>query len=129
MRPVNRPMIRFAAAAIFIALSVLNTTAIAQKSCEKSLYLTFDTGHMDIAPLVADVLKRQDVKVTFFAANERTRVGDGSLGQHWAPWWRARAAEGHEFSLRRVLLKVANLLMTPRNTVRKLSGPATVWQS
>ena len=98
MRPVNRPMIRFAAAAIFIALSVLNTTATAQKSCEKTLYLTFDTGHMDIAPLVADVLKRQDVKVTFFAANERTRVGDGSLGQHWAPWWRARAAEGHEFA-------------------------------
>ena len=53
---------------------------------------------MDIAPLVADVLKRQDVRVTFFAANERTRVGDGSLGQHWAPWWKARAAEGHEFA-------------------------------
>jgi peptidoglycan/xylan/chitin deacetylase (PgdA/CDA1 family) len=25
-------------------------------------------------------------------------VGDGSLGEHWAPWWRARAAEGHEFA-------------------------------
>ena len=98
MRPVNRPMIRFVAAAIFIATSALNTPAKAQKSCEKTLYLTFDTGHMDIAPLVADVLKRQDVKVTFFAANERTRVGDGSLGQHWAPWWKARAAEGHEFA-------------------------------
>ena len=98
MRPVNRPVIRFVYAAIFIAISALNTPATAQKACENPLYLTFDTGHMDIAPLVADVLKRQDVKVTFFAANERTRVGDGSLGQHWAPWWKARAAEGHEFA-------------------------------
>lgn len=98
MRPANRPVIRFIVAAIFIATSALNTPATAKNSCEKPLYLTFDTGHMDIAPLVADVLKRQDVKVTFFAANERTRVGDGSLGQHWAPWWKARAAEGHEFA-------------------------------
>lgn len=53
---------------------------------------------MEVAPLVADVLHRQQVRVTFFAANERTKVGDGSLGEHWAPWWRARAAEGHEFA-------------------------------
>jgi peptidoglycan/xylan/chitin deacetylase (PgdA/CDA1 family) len=38
------------------------------------------------------------VKVTFFAANERTQEGDGSLGDHWAPWWKARAAEGHAFA-------------------------------
>ena len=98
MRPVNRAAIRFVVASIFIANNALNTPATAQKICENPLYLTFDTGHMDIAPLVADVLKRQDVRVTFFAANERTRVGDGSLGQHWAPWWKARAAEGHEFA-------------------------------
>lgn len=66
--------------------------------CDKPLYLTFDTGHMATAPLIAEVLKRHEVKVTFFAANERTQVGDGSLGNHWASWWRARAAEGHEFA-------------------------------
>ena len=53
---------------------------------------------MGTAPLIADVLKRQNVKVTFFAANERTQTGDGSLGNGWAPWWKARAAEGHEFA-------------------------------
>jgi peptidoglycan/xylan/chitin deacetylase (PgdA/CDA1 family) len=53
---------------------------------------------MEIAPFVAEVLARQQVKVTFFAANERTKAGDGSLGDHWAPWWKARAAEGHEFA-------------------------------
>ena len=72
--------------------------AWADAPCGKPVYLTIDTGHMEVAPLIADVLNRQNVKVTFFAANERTKVGDGSLGDHWAPWWRARAAEGHEFA-------------------------------
>ena len=53
---------------------------------------------MGIAPLVADVLNRQQVKVTFFGAQERTQEGDGSLGDQWAPWWKARAAEGHAFA-------------------------------
>lgn len=65
--------------------------------CAKPLYLTFDTGHMGIAPLVAEVLKRQQVKVTFFLANEATQDGGSSLDEHWAPWWKARAAEGHLF--------------------------------
>ena len=66
--------------------------------CSKPLYLTFDTGHMDVAPLIADVLARHQVNVTFFAANEPTKTGDGSLGEHWAPWWRERAREGHAFA-------------------------------
>ena len=66
-------------------------------ACDKPVYLTLDTGHMGIAPLVADVLKRQDVRVTFFAAAERTQTDGDSLDDHWAPWWKARAAEGHEF--------------------------------
>ncbi|MGJ7507760.1 polysaccharide deacetylase family protein [Variovorax sp. GT1P44] len=72
--------------------------AIAQGTCSKPVYLTFDTGHMGVAPLVAEVLKRQDVRVTFFAAAERTQTDGDSLDNHWAPWWKARAAEGHEFA-------------------------------
>ena len=86
---------------LLIAACAVWTGASAQKpleSCDKPVYLTFDTGHMGIAPLVADVLARQHVRVTFFAANERTQQGDGSLGNTWAPWWKARAAEGHEFA-------------------------------
>lgn len=64
----------------------------------KPVYLTLDTGHMAVAPLIADVLNRQQVKVTFFAANEATKIGNGSLSNYWAPWWKARAAEGHEFA-------------------------------
>jgi peptidoglycan/xylan/chitin deacetylase (PgdA/CDA1 family) len=98
MPPVNKRSFLSKFASILIAASVGCSWAGANNGCEKALYLTFDTGHMDVAPLVADVLKRQNVQVTFFAANERTRVGDGSLGNHWAPWWKARAAEGHEFA-------------------------------
>ena len=53
---------------------------------------------MGVAELIADVLRRHHVRVTFFAANEPTQEGDGTLGKFWAPWWRARAAEGHEFA-------------------------------
>ncbi len=69
-----------------------------QAACDKPVYLTLDTGHMAVAPLMADVLKRHGVKVTFFAANERTQTGGSSLGDAWAGWWRERAAEGHEFA-------------------------------
>jgi len=85
-------------AIIFIAIYSVSTGAIGQKACERPLYLTLDTGHMEVAPLIAEVLKRQDVQVTFFGANERTKTGDDSLGRDWAPWWKARAAEGHAFA-------------------------------
>ena len=98
MRRVNR----LASAIVSIAALAGPAWATAQNSlkssCAKPLYLTFDTGHMEVAPLIAEVLNRQKVRVTFFAANEPTKVGDGSLGKDWAPWWKARAAEGHEFA-------------------------------
>lgn len=81
-----------------IAASALGTGARATndpQKCGQAIYLTLDTGHMGIAPFVAEVLQRQQVQATFFAAHERTQQGDGCLGEYWAPWWRARAQEGH----------------------------------
>ncbi|MDB5819780.1 MAG: peptidase [Rhizobacter sp.] len=71
--------------------------AAPEQSCARPVFLTFDTGHMEIAPLVADVLERQNVRVTFFLANEKTKTGGSSLDDQWAPWWKARAAEGNAF--------------------------------
>ncbi len=85
-------------AIVSIAVCVYSTGATAQSVCKSPLYLTFDTGHMEVAPLIADVLRRQQVKATFFVANERTKTGDGSLGNDWAFWWKAVAAQGHEFA-------------------------------
>ena len=81
-------------AGLALALAVHGTGAA---PCERPVYLSFDTGHMAVAPLVAEVLNRHAVKATFFLANERTKSGGGSLDDEWAAWWRARAAEGHAF--------------------------------
>ncbi len=81
------------AATLLLAVGVAAFAA----PCERPVYLSFDTGHMGVAPLVAEVLRRHDVRATFFLANERTQSGGTSLDDHWAPWWKARAEEGHAF--------------------------------
>jgi peptidoglycan-N-acetylmuramic acid deacetylase len=86
----------------FATNSVAKNPAIpADSACsdpKNTVYLTFDTGHMAVAPLVAEVLNKQGVKVSFFVANERTKTSGGSLDDEWAGWWKARRAEGHEFA-------------------------------
>lgn len=74
------------------------TAEIPLASCNKPVYLTFDTGHMEVAPLVAEVLQRQQVRASFFLANEKTKSGGASLDEEWAPWWKARSQEGHVFA-------------------------------
>ncbi len=66
-------------------------------SCTGRVYLTFDTGHMEPAEAIAAILRKHDVRATFFIANEPTRRGDSSLDPAWAGFWRARVAEGHAF--------------------------------
>ena len=83
----------FAASSAWLQLARAGETAA--DNCDKVLYLTFDTGHMGIAELVARVLRKHRIPASFFAANEATQQGDGSLGSYWAPWWKARAEEGH----------------------------------
>ena len=109
MRRANRllpllPLLRAAAGALLgaglcvglVARAAAPTTG-AEPVCKRPVYLSFDTGHMAVAPFIADVLQRHAVKVTFFLANERTKTGGSSLDDNWAPWWQARAAEGHAF--------------------------------
>src|SRR3990167_571101 len=91
---------------LLVAIAALTATlcgakACAEEVCPKPVYLTIDTGHMGVAPLIIDVLKRQRVKATFFLANERTQaVGDKAAGTtldgQWAPWWKALAADRSE---------------------------------
>lgn len=85
-------------ACIAVLAMAFGGTAWSQSDCKKPVYLTLDTGHMEVAPLIADTLRKHQVKVTFFAANEPTKTGDSTLGEHWAPWWRDRSQEGHSFA-------------------------------
>lgn len=66
-------------------------------SCKGTVYLTLDTGHMGPAEEMAVILRKHDVKATFFLANEKTQRGDTSLDPSWAPYWKSRADEGHAF--------------------------------
>jgi peptidoglycan/xylan/chitin deacetylase (PgdA/CDA1 family) len=77
------------------AAAQVSVAAPPSASCPKPVYLTLDTGHMGVADEIAQVLNRQQIRVSFFAANEPTQTGDGSLGEHWSAWWKARALEGH----------------------------------
>lgn len=80
-----------------IASILAATTGLAQAACSGTLFLSFDTGNMRHAELIAETLARHQVKATFFVANEKTLRGDHALDTTWAPYWRARVAEGHAF--------------------------------
>jgi peptidoglycan/xylan/chitin deacetylase (PgdA/CDA1 family) len=76
--------------------------------CTGTVYLTFDTGNMAQAETIARILKQEQVKATFFLANEKTFRDDHALDPAWRDYWRARTAEGHAFgnhSFRHVYLK------------------------
>ncbi|MGE5651433.1 MAG: polysaccharide deacetylase family protein [Bacillota bacterium] len=72
-------------------------SAMAAAQCKGTIYLTFDTGSQSQAEFIARTLDKHHVKATFFLANERTVNGDYSLDPSWAPYWKARVAEGHAF--------------------------------
>jgi peptidoglycan/xylan/chitin deacetylase (PgdA/CDA1 family) len=87
---------------ILVAGAVLLPTAgfvqsAGATACRGTVYLTLDTGNMRDAELIAGILQRHQVRATFFLANEKTPRGDYSLDESWAPYWRARVAEGHAF--------------------------------
>jgi peptidoglycan-N-acetylmuramic acid deacetylase len=84
------------ARALFAAAALLLAPA-AGAACQGTVYLTFDTGNMAQAQVIADILKRSQVKATFFIANEKTARGDYALDDGWTDYWRARVAEGHVF--------------------------------
>ena len=75
--------------------------ALAQRqagACAGPVFLTIDTGWAREAEGIADILRRRGVRATLFVADEKTHRGDTSLSEGWAPFWRARAAEGHVFA-------------------------------
>lgn len=81
------------------AASTAAVPAATRAGCpaDRAVYLTLDTGNMAEAERIAGILRKHDVRATFFLANERTSAGDHSLDDAWTPYWRARVAEGHAF--------------------------------
>lgn len=79
------------------AVIALVATPLLAQPCGGVVYLTFDTGNMAHAELIATTLRKHDVRATFFLANEKTARGDFSLDASWAGYWKQRADEGHAF--------------------------------
>lgn len=88
---------RRAALILAFASMVSGAGSVASAACSGTLYLTFDTGNMRHAELVAATLAKHKARATFFVANEKTLRGDYALDKAWAPYWQARVAEGHAF--------------------------------
>jgi len=80
-----------------VSFSTQAQTNSSTHSCNKTVYLTFDTGNMSVAQTVADILKRQNIKATFFLANEKTFRGDYALEDSWKSLWQTLVKEGHHF--------------------------------
>ncbi|WP_428851199.1 polysaccharide deacetylase family protein [Imbroritus primus] len=76
---------------------LLAGSASAADACRGTLYLTFDTGSMSQAQLIADTLRRHHIRATFFVASEPTVHGDRSLDDGWKTYWKSLAADGHAF--------------------------------
>lgn len=83
---------------VALTLAAAPLWADAQAVCGQPVYLTLETGHMGIAGPIADILRRQQVRATFFAAQDPTQSHDGSLGNTWGTWWKSMAGQGHEFA-------------------------------
>jgi len=86
-----------AARALLLALTAAALPCVAAADCTGTVYLTFDTGNMAQAENIARILKQEQVRVTFFVANEKTFRGDHALDDSWRDYWKARVAEGHAF--------------------------------
>src|SRR5258706_16358391 len=92
-------ILRHSARVATTAIALVALTQIAFAACApgQPVYFTFDTGSQSQAELIRDVLKKYDVKATFFMANEKTVKGDWSLDRSWGPYWKSLVADGHAF--------------------------------
>jgi len=82
---------------LLAVIAALLPTCASAAACTGTVYLTFDTGNMAQAENIARILRQEQVKATFFVANEKTFRGDHALDPSWRDYWKARVAEGHAF--------------------------------
>ncbi len=95
-RPSSRPGL-LARAVMFVTTMILSWSFAVASVCQKPVYLTFDTGGMQRAEWIAQLLRSQQVKATFFIANEKTFQGDYVLDDRWSRFWRDLVKDGHAF--------------------------------
>lgn len=80
-----------------LALSLLACAQLAQ-ACKADIFLTFDTGSHDQAASIAQLLRTENIKATFFLANEKTVFGYTSLSDETRSFWQGLVRDGHAFA-------------------------------
>jgi peptidoglycan/xylan/chitin deacetylase (PgdA/CDA1 family) len=80
-----------------LGLAIASLLGAETRKCSGTLYLTIDTGSMSQAERIRSILKKHNVKATFFVAQERTVNEDKTLDPSWAPYWKGLVADGHSF--------------------------------
>jgi peptidoglycan-N-acetylmuramic acid deacetylase len=81
-----------------VLAGLLTAPGVAAARCKGVVYLTIDTGWGREAERIAAILRRRGIRATLFVADEPSFNGTTTLSDAWAPFWRARAAEGHVFA-------------------------------
>lgn len=85
------------ATVVVLAMTSLFSLSTTAATCQKPIYLTFDTGGMQSAEWIARLLREHQVSATFFIANEKTVQGDFVLDDRWTEFWRSLVRDGHAF--------------------------------
>ncbi|HQT80618.1 MAG: hypothetical protein B7Z60_05290 [Ferrovum sp. 37-45-19] len=80
-----------------LLLLLLSCAAQAIETCQRTVYLTLDSGNMVSAEKIAGILQRHHILATFFVTNKPTYRGDHTLDDSWRDYWLARVKEGHQF--------------------------------
>jgi hypothetical protein len=96
------------------ATAFATSAAPPSAACKGTLYLTFDTGNMRHADLIAETLARHGVKATFFLAQEKTSFA-GTM----------RLTPAGRLTGRRASRKATLLAATPGGTAVSVRTSAT----
>jgi len=70
------------------AMAALGAAPVEAKESGGPLYLTIDTGWMNYAEKMAEILQKRRIVGTCFVANEATFRGDKTLDDSWGDFWR-----------------------------------------
>ncbi len=89
---------RLLLAGLAAAVATPAAAAVPAAARRPTAYFTIDTGWGREAEQIAAILRRHEVRATLFLADEPSFRGDRTLDESWAPFWQARAAEGHVFA-------------------------------
>ncbi len=95
------------------------TMSYASSRCEKIVYLTFDDGPSDrVTPKILDVLRKEDVKATFFIIGRQAKTRTGII--------KRLKKEGHSIGIHSYTHDYKEIYSSPQNLLKDIEKCNTV---